>query len=75
MMGAPNADLFIELECAGCGSEGRDQSLRWSPEVANKSVDCFCDDGGSHNKRVTGYECVASAILVNSRQCLEEPGV
>lgn len=35
-------------------SEGKDHSLRWSPDVANRSVDCFCDDGGSHSRRVTG---------------------
>ncbi len=56
-------------------SEGRDQSLRWSPEVANKSVDCFCDDGGSHKRRVTGYEWVASAILINSNPYFGAPGV
>jgi len=49
------ADLEIEFpgEAAGV-SEGRDHSLRWSPDVARRSVDCFCDDGGSHSKRVTG---------------------
>lgn len=51
--------------CRGV-SDGSDQSLRWSPDVASKSVDCFCDDGGSHNSRVTGYEWVASAILTKS---------
>lgn len=56
-------------------SDGRDQSLRWSPDVAKRSVDCFCDEGGSQSKRVTGYECVASASLVNSRLYLEAPGV
>lgn len=76
VMGGPSAALlFIELECVGCVSTGRDQSLKWSPEVANKSVDCFCGDGGSHSRRVTGYECVASATLVNSREYFEEPGV
>jgi hypothetical protein len=75
VMGEPADLLFIEFECVACGSEGRDQSLRWSPEVANKSVVCFCDDGGSHSKRVTGYECVASAIFVNSKLYLEDPGV
>jgi hypothetical protein len=50
-------DRFIELEglCIGV-SEGSDQSLRWSPDVANRSVDCFCEDGGSQSSRVTGYE-------------------
>lgn len=47
-------------------SEGKDQSRRWSPEVANRSEPCFCDDGGSHSIRVTGYECVASAVFINS---------
>jgi hypothetical protein len=37
-------------------SEGRLQSLRWSPDVARRSVDCFCEDGGSQSRRVTGYE-------------------
>jgi hypothetical protein len=35
-------------------SAGRLQSLRWSPDVASKSVDCFCEDGGSQSRRVTG---------------------
>lgn len=49
------ADREMELPGEGRGvSEGRDHSLRWSPEVASRSVDCFCDDGGSHNNRVTG---------------------
>jgi hypothetical protein len=56
-------------------SEGRDQSLRWSPEVASRSVDCFCEDGGSHRRRVTGYECVASAILTKSKPYFAAPGV
>ena len=56
-------------------SEGKDQSLRWSPEVARRSVDCFCDDGGSHSRRVTGYEWVASAILMNSSPYFAAPGV
>jgi len=33
---------------------GSDQSRRWSPDVASRSVVCFCDDGGSHKMRVTG---------------------
>jgi hypothetical protein len=45
--------------------EGRDHSLRWSPEVASRSVRDF-EDGGSHNTRVIGYVCVASASFVNS---------
>jgi len=55
VIGGPSADLLvIELEWSACGSEGRDQSRRWSPDVASRSVVCFCDDGGSHSKRVTG---------------------
>ena len=34
--------------------EGRDHSRRWSPDVASRSVDCFCDDAGSHRILVTG---------------------
>lgn len=56
-------------------SDGSDHSLRWSPEVAKRSVDCFCEEGGSHSSRVTGYECVASATLVNSRLYFDVPGV
>ena len=50
------------------GCEGNDHSLRWSPDVARRSVDCFLDDAGSQSILVTGYECVASAVLtyVNS---------
>jgi hypothetical protein len=66
----------IELPGEATGvSEGRDQSLRWSPDVARRSVDCFWDDGGSHNKRVTGYECVASAIFTKSNPYFGAPGV
>lgn len=56
-------------------SEGSDHRRRWSPDVASRSVDCFCEDGGSHNSRVTGYECVASATLLNSSVYRDEPGV
>lgn len=57
------AGRVIELElCRGCVC-GNDQRRRWSPDVASKSVDCFCDDGGSQSIRVTGYECVASAVF------------
>ena len=56
-------------------SAGRDHNLKWSPDVASRSVDCFWDDGGSHSKRVTGYECVASAILLNSRPYFGPEGV
>jgi hypothetical protein len=47
-----------------CGS---DQRRRWSPDVASRSVDCFCAIGGSHSIRVTGYAHVASATRVYSR--------
>ena len=47
--------------------DGRDHKRRWSPDVAKRSVDCFCEDAGSHSILVTGYECVASAVLTNSR--------
>ena len=59
------AERVIELVCRGCGA-GSDHRRRWSPEVANKSVVCFWDDGGSQRIRVTGYECVASAVFVYS---------
>lgn len=66
--------LLIELLCCvGADSEGSDQSRRWSPDVASRSVDCFCDEGGSQRSRVTGYECVASAILENSKLCFAPP--
>jgi len=56
------------------GSEGNDQSRRWSPDVARRSVACFWLDGGSHKSRVTGYEWVASAIFVKSKHFVEPPG-
>lgn len=37
-------------------------------------MDCFCEEGGSHRRRVTGYECVASATFENSRLNLGVPG-
>jgi hypothetical protein len=46
---------------------GRDHRRRWSPDVASRSVDCFCEDGGSHRMRVTGKEQVASAMALYSR--------
>ena len=52
----------MEFEWTGCAA-GSDHNRRWSPEVASRSVDCFCDDGGSQRIRVTGYEWVASAVL------------
>lgn len=55
----------IELLCIVCAA-GNDHRRKWSPEVANKSVVCFWDDGGSQRIRVTGYECVASAVFVYS---------
>ncbi len=55
-------------------SDGSDHSRRWSPDVASRSVVCFCEDGGSHSSRVTGYVCVASATLVKSRLYLDVPG-
>jgi hypothetical protein len=65
----------IELPGFEGVSEGRDHSLRWSPDVARRSVDCFVEDGGSHRRRVTGYECVASATLVKSMVHFEPPWV
>jgi hypothetical protein len=59
------ADRVIEFVCNDCG-EGSDHKRRWSPDVASKSVVCFCDEGGSQRIRVTGYECMASAVLVYS---------
>jgi hypothetical protein len=55
--------LLIVLPDAG----GRDHNRRWSPDVARRSVDCFCDEGGSHSIRVTGKEHVASATALYSR--------
>jgi hypothetical protein len=65
--------LVIELLVVAAASEGNDHRRRWSPDVASRSVDCFWDEGGSHRSLVTGYECVASAIFVNSRPCLGPP--
>lgn len=45
---------LIELEYDAAESPGRDHSLRWSPEVASRSVACLFLDGGSHNILVTG---------------------
>lgn len=56
--------VLLILEDADCG---KDHNLRWSPEVAKRSVDCFCVDGGSQRILVTGYEQVASATLEYSR--------
>lgn len=54
---------------------GRDHSRKWSPDVASRSVDCFCDDGGSHRMRVTGKEHVASAMALYSSPYGTAPGV
>lgn len=43
------------LKLAEAAAGGSDHSRRWSPDVAKRSVDCFCEDGGSHKMRVTGY--------------------
>lgn len=76
MMGDASFPPRVTLLLATAGkSDGRDHSRRWSPEVARRSVDCFWDEGGSHNSLVTGYECVASATFVKSRQCFDVPGV
>jgi hypothetical protein len=76
VMGAsrPLLDVIEEPLVGTTGSAGRDHSRKWSPEVASRSVDCFWDEGGSHNRRVTGYECVASAVRVKSMEYLEVPG-
>lgn len=70
----PFLDVIDEPGVGAWGSDGSDQSRRWSPEVASKSVDCFCADGGSQRRRVTGYEWVASAIFLNSIVYLDPPG-
>lgn len=56
----------IEFELCSGWELGSDHRRRWSPDVASRSVDCFCEDGGSQRIRVTGYECVASAVLTYS---------
>jgi hypothetical protein len=70
----PFLDVIDDPGVCGCVSDGSDHRRRWSPEVASKSVDCFCDDGGSQSKRVTGYEWVASATLVKSILHFDPPG-
>jgi hypothetical protein len=47
-------DREIVLLTGGPLDWGRDHNRRWSPEVASRSVDCFWEEGGSHNIRVTG---------------------
>ena len=64
--------VLLTVEADDCGN---DHSRKWSPEVARRSVDCFCVDGGSHNILVTGYEHVASATRVYSRPNGVPPGV
>lgn len=61
------ADLLMELVTWDGWLEGKDQSLRWSPDVASRSVDCLEVDGGSQEMRVTGYAQVASATLTKSK--------
>jgi hypothetical protein len=49
--------LVMELFCgdgALLASDGSDHRRKWSPDVASRSVSCFCDDCGSHSRRVTG---------------------
>ncbi len=48
-------------------SLGKDHSLKWSPEVASKSVLCLFEDGGSHSILVTGYAWFASAVFTKSK--------
>lgn len=57
---------LIELDWYPCWSFGNDHNLKWSPDVASKSVVCLFEEGGSHSIRVTGYAWVASAVLINS---------
>lgn len=52
---------------------GSDHKRRWSPDEAKRSQVFFCDDSGSHNIRVTGKECAASADLLNSIPNCEAP--
>lgn len=48
-------DRLIVFDIAAfAGFEGRDHKRRWSLDVARRSVDCFCEIGGSHSIRVTG---------------------
>jgi hypothetical protein len=67
-------DRVIVLLTLDVGVEGRDHNRRWSPDVASRSVDCFCGIGGSQSIRVTGYEQVASAIRVYSIPKAGSPG-
>lgn len=75
--GASWTRLFVMLfDTAFAVDCGRDHNRRWSPDVARRSVDCFWEDGGSQSIRVTGYEQVASAIRVYSRDgCRSESEV
>lgn len=62
----PGDGPVIEFDVCIIWELGKDHRRRWSPDVASKSVDCFCEEGGSHKIRVTGYECVASAVFTYS---------
>lgn len=48
------AERLMLLVVRGCWDWGNDHNRRWSPEVARRSVDCFEDEGGSQDMRVTG---------------------
>lgn len=48
------AERLMVLETTDCWDCGNDHKRRWSPEVARRSVDCFEEDGGSQEMRVTG---------------------
>ena len=60
-------DLVIVFEVYEEASLGRDHNLKWSPEVASRSVVCLLDEGGSHRILVTGYAWFASAVLMKSK--------
>ena len=47
--------MIVLLEGNG-DPEGNDHKRKWSPDVARRSVDCFCDEAGSQRILVTGYE-------------------
>jgi photosystem II stability/assembly factor-like uncharacterized protein len=47
-------DREIVFEEIDGGELGKDHSRKWSPEVANRSVDCLEAIGGSQRIRVTG---------------------
>lgn len=58
---------------AGVEDCGKLHNRKWSPLVANRSVLCFCELGGSHSIRVTGYAHVASATFVYSKPYGADP--